>query len=99
MLLYSSDSVYKQRYERLVRELQVTKKQMQQQHEEEIEQELQSRKLIERKVSHSNSFVFTGKLGVLQTKPMYSAFRNSHPFLNRYYGRLVVYFYKISKAG
>ncbi|XP_012936920.1 unconventional myosin-XVIIIa [Aplysia californica] len=44
------DSVYKPRYERLVKELQVTKKQMQQHHEEEMEAELQSRKLIERRL-------------------------------------------------
>ncbi|XP_055861175.1 unconventional myosin-XVIIIa-like isoform X2 [Biomphalaria glabrata] len=49
------DSVYKSRYERLVRELQVTKKQLQQQHEEELEQELQSRKLIEKRLHEAVS--------------------------------------------
>ena len=42
--------MYKERCERLMRELQVTKKQMQQQHEEDLEQELQSRKLLEKRV-------------------------------------------------
>ena len=42
--------MYKERCERLMRELQMTKKQMQQQHEEDLEQELQSRKLLEKRV-------------------------------------------------
>ncbi|BFZ18652.1 hypothetical protein BsWGS_21691 [Bradybaena similaris] len=44
------NSVYKAKYERVAKELQITKKQLQQQHEEEMEQELQSRKLIERRL-------------------------------------------------
>ncbi|XP_070204311.1 unconventional myosin-XVIIIa-like isoform X2 [Littorina saxatilis] len=43
-------SVYKERCERLMRELQLTKKQMQQQHEEDLEQELQSRKMVEKRL-------------------------------------------------
>ncbi|KAK7474334.1 hypothetical protein BaRGS_00034382, partial [Batillaria attramentaria] len=43
-------SVYKERCEKLLRELQMTKKQMQQRHEEEMEQELQSRKMVEKRL-------------------------------------------------
>ncbi|CAG5121919.1 unnamed protein product, partial [Candidula unifasciata] len=48
--LFLDNSVYKAKYERVAKELQITKKQLQQQHEEEMEQELQSRKLIERRL-------------------------------------------------
>ncbi|XP_076453173.1 unconventional myosin-XVIIIa-like [Babylonia areolata] len=43
-------SVYKERCQKLLRELQVTKKQMQQQHEEDLEQELTSRKMVEKRL-------------------------------------------------
>jgi molybdenum-dependent DNA-binding transcriptional regulator ModE len=43
-------SVYKERAERLMRELAMTKKQLQQQHEEDLEQELASRKMVEKRV-------------------------------------------------
>ncbi|KAL8610894.1 hypothetical protein ACOMHN_056749 [Nucella lapillus] len=43
-------SIYKERCQKLMRELQVTKKQMQQQHEEDLEQELASRKMVEKRL-------------------------------------------------
>ncbi|XP_041350261.1 unconventional myosin-XVIIIa-like isoform X3 [Gigantopelta aegis] len=45
-----NDSVYKERYERIVKELQITRKRMAQQHEEEMDMELQSRKIIEKRL-------------------------------------------------
>lgn len=42
--------MYKERCEKLLRELQMIKKQFQQQHEEDMEQELQARKVLEKRV-------------------------------------------------
>ncbi|XP_046371611.2 unconventional myosin-XVIIIa-like isoform X3 [Haliotis rufescens] len=46
----ADDSIYKERYERLSKELAMTKKRLHQQHEEEMEQELQSRRLLEKRL-------------------------------------------------
>ncbi|XP_067682622.1 unconventional myosin-XVIIIa-like isoform X2 [Haliotis asinina] len=46
----ADDSIYKDRYERLSKELVMTKKRLHQQHEEEMEQELQSRRLLEKRL-------------------------------------------------
>jgi hypothetical protein len=50
VLVTGGASVYKERAERLMRELAMTKKQLQQQHEEDLEQELTSRKMVEKRV-------------------------------------------------
>ncbi|KAK6192213.1 hypothetical protein SNE40_003722 [Patella caerulea] len=46
----AGDSIYKERYERMVKELEFTKKRLQQQHEEEMDSELQSRRLLEKRL-------------------------------------------------
>jgi len=43
--------VYKDRYERVLRELDFTKKRLQKQHEEELEQEHNLKKAVEKRVS------------------------------------------------
>lgn len=68
--------MYKERCERLMRELQMTKKQMQQQHEEDLEQELQSRKLLEKRV---RSVRYLSAFGSLH--PLFSLFFS---FLQRF---------------
>ena len=46
-----SDSIYKERYERVMRESTVSRKRMEKQHEEELEKEQSLKKNVERKVS------------------------------------------------
>lgn len=48
-----SGGVYKQRYERAVRELEYTKRRLQQQHHDDLEQLIALRKQLEKKVSYS----------------------------------------------
>ena len=52
--------MYKERCEKLMRELQMTKKEMQQQHEEDLEQELASRKMVEKRVSCLSVYLGVG---------------------------------------
>lgn len=47
------DGVYKQRYERAVKELEFTKRRLQQQHEDDLEQLVGLKKQLEKKVSRS----------------------------------------------
>ena len=49
--LAGNDSVYKDRYERVLRELDFTKKKLQKQHEEELELEHNLKKAVEKRVS------------------------------------------------
>lgn len=49
-----NDSVYKDRYERVLRELDITKKRLQKQHEEELEQEHASKKAVEKRLHDAN---------------------------------------------
>jgi hypothetical protein len=49
--LAGNDSVYKDRYERVLRELDITKKRLQKQHEEELELEHNLKKAVEKRVS------------------------------------------------
>ena len=49
--LAGNDSVYKDRYERVLRELDFTKKRLQKQHEEELELEHNLKKAVEKRVS------------------------------------------------
>lgn len=59
------DGVYRQRYERAVRELEFTKRRLQQQHEDDLEQLVGLKKQLEKKVTlthvtnHSLVFFFT----------------------------------------
>ncbi len=48
--LVAGDSIYRQKYERLRREVEYAKKKMQQQHEEEVEKKEAKQKQLERKV-------------------------------------------------
>ena len=49
--LDGGDSVYKERYERVMKELNVTRKRMEKQHEEEMEQERGLKKAVDKRVS------------------------------------------------
>lgn len=51
--------VYKQRYERAMRELEYTKRRLQQQHHDDLEQLIALRKQLEKKVSRSWIVLFT----------------------------------------
>lgn len=53
-----SDGVYKQRYERAVKELEFTKRRLQQQHEDDLEQLVGLKKQLEKKVSVVFCFFF-----------------------------------------
>lgn len=53
-----SDGVYKQRYERAVKELEFTKRRLQQQHEDDLEQLVGLKKQLEKKVSVDFLFFF-----------------------------------------
>lgn len=47
------DSAYRQRYERAVRELEITRRRLQQQHQDDLEQLIALKKQLEKKVSLS----------------------------------------------
>lgn len=47
------DSAYRQRYERAVRELEITRRRLQQQHQDDLEQLIALKKQLEKKVSSS----------------------------------------------
>lgn len=55
-----TDSIYKDRYERVMRESTVNRKRMEKQHEEELEKEQSLKKNVERKVSSMLKFLTLG---------------------------------------
>ncbi|XP_064613479.1 LOW QUALITY PROTEIN: unconventional myosin-XVIIIa-like [Liolophura sinensis] len=63
-----NDSVYKDRYERIVRELDVTRKRLQHQHNENLEQEQNSRKQVERRLHEAQEEVEEQRRLVTATK-------------------------------
>jgi len=50
-LLHVTGGIYKERYEKMRREVTFTRKQMQQQHEEQLDQEQHAKKAVEKRVS------------------------------------------------
>jgi hypothetical protein len=58
-----TDSIYKERYERVRKESMVTRKRMEKQHEEELEKEHAQKKNIERKVSSTYTSTHRGQKG------------------------------------
>ena len=50
------DSIYRQKYEKLKREMDFMKKKLEQQHEEEIEKKDAIKKQLERKVTQKNLY-------------------------------------------
>ena len=51
-------TIYKQKYERVMKELEYTKKRLQQQHEDDLEQLMALKKQLEKKVKFSHFFSF-----------------------------------------
>ena len=49
-------TIYKQKYERVMKELEYTKKRLQQQHEDDLEQLMALKKQLEKKVKFSSLF-------------------------------------------
>ncbi len=49
-LLFAGDSIYRQKYEKLKREMDFMKKKLEQQHEEEMEKKDSTKKQLDRKV-------------------------------------------------